>query len=184
MRAIWEIDKCPWPSYANISLSLSLLTPLTFRRPPISVFTDTHNYSLPLHRKAASQWLQMTHSLLHNSARLTLHALLKMSINNCPVRTTQTTIRKNACHNKADILALIQHIYKNPLCLFCSFLGKNKGNSRCLEDYYETKWKTGSVWTKVENFAVKVSFQTMLEAVIVVLVVMLEADCAVLYLGN
>lgn len=37
---------------------------------------------------------------------------------------------------------------------------------------------------QVENFAVKVSFQTMLEAVIVVLVVMLEADCAVLYLGN
>lgn len=64
----------------HLSLSLSLLTPLTFRRPPISVFTDTHNYSLPLHRKAASQWLQMTHSLLHNSARLTLHALLKMSM--------------------------------------------------------------------------------------------------------
>lgn len=76
MRAIWETDKCPQPSYANISL----LTPLTFKHPLISVFGDTHNYSLPLHRKAASQWLQMTHSLPHNTMRLTLHALLKMNM--------------------------------------------------------------------------------------------------------
>lgn len=68
--------KCPWPSYANISLSPPLPTPLTFNRPPNSVFSDTRNYPLPLHSEAASQWLQMTHSLLHNSMCLTPAARL------------------------------------------------------------------------------------------------------------
>lgn len=49
-----------------------------------------------------------------------------------------------------------------------SFKKGKKGKSQCLRVTRKHTGKTGLEWTKVGNFAVKVSFQTVLGAVIVV----------------
>lgn len=125
------------------SLSPSLPTPLTFSRPPNSVFSDTHNYLFPLHRKAASQWLQMTHSLLHNSMCLTPPP--KWTIGNHPSKRGWIGYcMKNACHSKDDSLPLIQHLYRNSLCLILEesfFLFMKKGKISVPLGYQEAHWK-------------------------------------------
>lgn len=166
--------------------SLSSPTPLTFSRPPEFSFQWSQQLSRTSSRgKAASH---SNDSLLHNSMRLIppaaspLQMIMGETSTTAPVRKDESAVVWKIHVIAKLTVCLSSNTYRNSLYLFFILFQKKESKKlQCLWVTRKHNWKTGLVWTKVENFAVKVSPQTMLRAATVALVP--EVDSAV-YCSN